>query len=566
MTWGKRRAIVITVVVLFFAAIIWAALRPRKLLLGKSVLVMDVNGDIEDQAPLSALGALTGSTPTVLHDYVNALDSARSDSRITGLVVRIGPLSGGWAKIEELRQHLLEFRTSGKPNVCYLGYDGVGNPEYYLASACSQVWLVPTNPLSITGMMAQALFLRGTLDKLKVVPEVYHIAEFKTAYNTYTEKKFTPAHREEVEGVLNGVFNQYLTDTAEARGIDRSKFQSLVASGPFSGSEAVRDGLVDRLAYWDQVQGYFRERGGWNPVSLSDYENYERVPGRSGGPRIAVVYATGEIASGDSGTSPTSGTVMGGDTIAAALRSARKDDGVRAIVLRVDSGGGSVVASEVIRREVELAETRKPVVVSMADLAASGGYWISAPAAKIVAEPDTETGSIGVLAGKMNLAGLYSLLGLSTDSVATSDNATLFSDQQNFTPAQAAYIQKSLQETYQTFTQTVAADRHMSVEAIDQIAKGRVWTGTQAKQLGLVDYLGGLDRAIAVAKQLANIPAREPVSIERLPRQKSLFEQLLQLEENQLSGRTPSLEGVLQHVVGRMAPVQARVPYVLHIR
>jgi protease-4 len=562
MTWGKRRAIIITVVVLFLAAIVWAALRPRHLM-GKSVLVMDVNGDIEDQAPLNPLAILRGNQASVLQDYIDALDAARTDPHITGLVVRIGPLGGGWAKIEELRAHVLAFRSSGKPNICYLGYDGIGNPEYYLASACSKVWLVPTNPVSITGMMAQALFLRGTLDKLKVVPEVYHIAEFKTAYNTYTEKKFTPAHREEVESVLDGVFNQYVTDAAEARQMNRSKFQSLVASGPFSGSEAVRDGLVDRLAYWDQVQEYFKKRGGWNPVSL---DRYHGLLSGSSGPRIAVVYATGEIVSGDSGTSPTSGTVMGGDTVAAALRRARKDNGVRAIVLRVDSGGGSVVASEVIRREVELAEARKPVVVSMADLAASGGYWISAPAAKIVAEPDTETGSIGVLAGKMNLAGLYSLLGLSTDYVATSDNATLFSDQQNFTPAQQAYIQKTLQETYQTFTQTVAADRHMSVDAVDKIAKGRVWTGAEAKQLGLVDYLGGLDRAIAVAKQLAHIPARQSVNIERLPRQKGLLDQLLQLEEDQISGRAPSLADVLQRIVGTMAPVQARVPYVLRIR
>jgi protease-4 len=562
MTWAKRRAIVIIFVVLFFAVIIWAAVRPHHLM-GKSVLVMDVNGSIQDQNPLSAFAAFFSNGPSVLQDYIDAVDSARTDPRITGIVVRIGALSGGWAKIEELRAHLLAFRNSGKPNICYLGYDGIGNPEYYLASACSQVWLVPTDPVSITGMMAQALFLRGTLDKLKVVPEVYHIAEFKTAYNTYTEKKFTPAHHEEVESVLTGVYDQYVTDTAEARQMDRSKFAALLANGPFSGSEAVRNGLVDRLAYWDQVQAYFRDHGGWNPVSFDRYHNSLRS---SSGPRIAVVYATGEIVSGDSGTSPTSGTVMGGDTIAAALRNARKDNGVRAIVLRVDSGGGSVVASEVIRREVELAEQSKPVVVSMADLAASGGYWISVPAAKIVAEPDTETGSIGVLAGKMNLAGLYSLLGLSTDFVATSENATLFSDQQNFTPAQQAYIQKTLQETYDTFTRTVAADRHTSVEAIEKIARGRVWTGTQAKRLGLVDYLGGLDRAISVAKQLADIPENQSVSIVRLPRQKSVFDELLQLEDNQMSGRTPSLEDALRQIVGTMAPVQARVPYVLHIR
>ncbi|MDE3169007.1 MAG: signal peptide peptidase SppA [Acidobacteriota bacterium] len=562
MTWAKRRAIIVTVVILFFAAIIWAALGPRELM-GKSVLVMDVNGDIEDQAPLNPFALVTGNRPSVLQDYIGAIDSARTDPRITGLVVRIGDLGGGWAKIEELRSHLLAFRASRKPNICYLGYDGIGNPEYYLASACSQVWLVPTNSVSITGMMAQALFLRGSLDKLKVVPEVYHIAEFKTAYNTYTEKKFTPAHREEVESVLGGVFNQYVTETAAARRIDRAKFQALVATGPFSGREAVHNELIDRLAYWDQVQDYFKERGGWNPITLERYGNLLR---RSSGPRIAVVYATGEIASGDSGSSPTSGTIMGGDTIAAALRSARQDKGVRAIVLRVDSGGGSVVASEVIRREVELAEAQKPVVVSMADLAASGGYWISVPAAKIVAEPDTETGSIGVLAGKMNIAGLYSLLGLSTDYVATSENATLFSEQQNFTPAQQAYIQKTLQETYDTFTRTVAADRHLSVEAVDKIAKGRVWTGEQAKQLGLVDYLGGLDRAIAVAKELANIPERQSVSIQRLPRQKSLLDQLLQWEEDQISGRTPSLAAALQQILGTMEPVQARVPYVLHIR
>jgi protease-4 len=563
MTWGKRRAIIIIFVVLFFAAIIWAVLRPRHLV-GKSVLVMDVNGSIEDQAPPSVLATLSGSGPTALHTYTDALDAARTDPHISGLVVRIGPLGGGWAKVEELRQHLLDFQKSGKPNICYLGYDGIGNPEYYLASACSQVWLVPTDPVSITGMMAQALFLRGTLDKLKIVPEVYHIAEFKTAYNTYTEKKFTPAHREEVESVLTGVYDQYVTDAAASRHMDRAKFKSLVAGGPFNGSEAVREGLVDRLAYWDQVQSYFKGRpGGWRPISL---DRYSSLMSRPSGPTIAVVYATGEIASGDSGTSPTSGVIMGGDTIAAALRRARENNNVRAIVLRVDSGGGSVVASEVIRREVQLAEDKKPVVVSMSDLAASGGYWISVPAAKIVAEPDTETGSIGVLAGKMNLSGLYHMLGLSVDYVATSDNATLFSNQQNFTPAQQAYIQKSLQETYQRFTQTVAADRHMSVEAIDKIAKGRVWTGTQAKELGLVDYLGGLDRAIAVAKQLANIPGRQSVSILRLPRKKSLLEQLLNLEENQMSGRTPSLASVLQRIVGNMALVQARVPYVLHIR
>jgi protease-4 len=256
---------------------------------------------------------------------------------------------------------------------------------------------------------------------------------------------------------------------------------------------------------------------------------------------------------------------MGGDSVAADIRRARTDHSIRAIVLRVDSGGGSVVGSEVIRREVELAVASKPVVVSMSDVAASGGYWIAAPANKIVADPNTITGSIGVLIGKLNVSGLYNLLGISTDYVATSDNATLFSSQQNFTPAQREYIQRFLKETYSEFTKGVASGRKMSVEAVDKIGKGRVWSGTQAKELGLVDELGGLDRAVEVAKELAHIPASASVRIVRFPEDKTFWEELLERQNDQLNeGR--SLDEVLRRIVGMMEPVQARIPFELHIR
>jgi protease-4 len=283
-----------------------------------------------------------------------------------------------------------------------------------------------------------------------------------------------------------------------------------------------------------------------------------------GGPNVAVVHATGLIVSGDSQNSPTGGFVMGGDSVAADIRAAREDSSVKAIVLRVDSGGGSVVGSEVIRREVELADAVKPVVVSMSDVAASGGYWIATPARKIVADPNTITGSIGVLIGKFNISGLYGLLGLSTDSVMTSDNATLFSDQQNFTPAQRDWIEKSLQETYAEFTQGVARGRHMSIEAVDKIAKGRVWSGTQAKELGLVDELGGIDRAIEVAKQLARIPARESVHIVRFPQEKTFWELLFERERNM--SESASIAAELRHIVAAAGTVQARTAYDLRIR
>lgn len=563
MSWAKRRAIIISAIGVVVILIVWAALRPSHVSLQRSVLIIDAQGAIDEQHSSDILSALSGRSTPVLHDYLDGIDAARRDPRITGLVVRVGPLDTGWAKLEEIRSHLIAFQSSGKPSICYLGYDGVENPEYYLASACEQVWLVPSAPVSIHGMMAEATFFRGALDKLKIVPEYYHIAEYKTAGNEFTEKKFTPAHREEVVSLLRSIYDQYVTDTSKARHMSTGEFDALVKSGPFLSSEAAKNGLVDRLAYWDQVQSYFRNRpGGWNEIPLSRYRTM--LPGVSGR-QIAIVHVTGLIASGGSGDSPTEGEVSGGDSVADALRAARRDSGVHAIVLRVDSGGGSVVASEVIRREVQLANSIKPVVVSMSDTAASGGYWISAPASNIVADPDTITGSIGVLIGKFNLAGLYSMLGVSTDSVATSDNATLFSDEQNFSPGQREYIQRSLNETYADFTKGVAQGRRMPVEAVEKIAKGRVWSGVQAKQLGLVDELGGLDRAVEVAKQLARIPASESVQLVQYPAEKSLWQLLLDRDWDQ-SSRALSLKQQLEKIVSVMQPVQARVPFDLRIR
>ena len=564
MTWGKRRAIVIGVLILFFILLMWAVSKPAAIRMPTNgVLIINASGEIAEQQEPDIFSALNGTRPLVLHDYLDAMDTAATDSHVTGLVVRIGPLETGWAKLEEMRNHLLSFRKSGKPSVCYLGYDGIQNPEYYLASACQQIWLVPTAPVSIRGMMAEALFLRGTLDKLHVVPEFYHIAEFKTAGNIFTEKKFTPAHREEVEGLLRSIYNQYLDDASKGRGMERAQFEALVNKGPFASSDAVTNKIVDRLGYWDQVQDYFKGRDRkWSPISLNQYRDSVKNEGSS---TIAVVHASGLIVSGDSGSTPGGGSVMGGDSVARDIRSARQNSNIKAIVLRVDSGGGSVVGSEVIRREVELANAVKPVVVSMSDVAASGGYWIAAPARKIVADRNTITGSIGVLIGKMNVSGLYSLLGMSTDSVATSDNASLFSAQQNFTPTQREYIQKSLDQTYADFTKGVAAGRKMTVEAVDKIGKGRVWSGSQGKALGLVDELGGLDRAVEVAKELANIPAGEAVRLVRYPEERSFFQQLLQREKDTMN-ESQSLESMLRHIVSQMEPVQARVPYELHIR
>src|SRR6202041_1592421 len=288
MTWGQRRAIIIIVLAVFLVILSFAAMKPSRLSLpSNAVLVINATGQIEEQRSPDLFSAFSGFTTPVLHDYVDAIDAAAKDSHIAGLVVRIAPLETGWGKLEEIRAHLLRFRKSGKPSICYLGYDGVGNPEYFLASACQQVWLVPTAPVSIRGMMAEALFLRGTLDKLKIVPEFYHIAEFKTAGNTFTEKKFTPAHREEVEGLLHSIYNQYLDDASAGRGMERGQFEALVNRGPFASNDAVTNKVVDRLGYWDQVQDYFKKREGkWSPITLGVYRAQVKNDGTT---RIAVI-------------------------------------------------------------------------------------------------------------------------------------------------------------------------------------------------------------------------------------------------------------------------------------
>ncbi len=260
MTWGKRRAIVIGLLIVALIVLVWAASKPAAIRIPTNgVLVINASGEIEEQKAPDFFSALNGTTPIVLHDYLDAIDTAATDSHITGLVVRVGPLETGWAKLEEIRTHLLNFRKSGKPSICYLGYDGIQNPEYYLASACKEIWLVPTAPVSIRGMMAEALFLRGTLDKLKIVPEFYHIAEFKTGdEHVHREEIHAGAPRRSRRPAAQHLRPVSRRCVVEARGMDRAQFEALLNRGPFASSDAVTNKIVDRLGYWDQVQDYFK--------------------------------------------------------------------------------------------------------------------------------------------------------------------------------------------------------------------------------------------------------------------------------------------------------------------
>lgn len=493
-----------------------------------TVLTLRLEGDILEQPGRHPfLEAITGY-PLTLTEIIEGLDRARTDPRISGLEIRVGETTMNMAKLQEVREKIREFNHSGKFSVAFMEF--ATNRSYYLASSCRTVFLLPTSVLFVRGMMASSTFYRGTLEKLGVYPDLYHIGDYKNATNIYTEKKYTAAHREASRTLLLDWYQEFLYGVAEARNLDSHAVESVMARGPLTSRQALEARLVDGVSYSDQEHDWTLGKNGGRENSLSLRE-YLRRTERVGGPKLAVIYATGVIVPGRSGYDPFGESLMGSDTIAEQFRRAREDSSIRAVVLRVDSPGGASFASEVIRRETELTRHAKPVVVSMSDVAASGGYWIAASADKIVAEPGTITGSIGVITGKFNLRGLFEKLGVSVDYVPTTENSTFDWPYQNFTPTQRETLQGLMRDTYGEFLRLVAEGRHMKVEAVDRIAQGRVWTGERAKKLGLVDELGGLDAAIALAKELAKIPAREPVTLVTLPPPKSLWETISEMSE-----------------------------------
>lgn len=528
-----------------------------------STLVLELGGPIEEQRPGGALAEITGPPILVMHKVLDSIRTAKSDARIAGLVLRITPLEAGWAKTEEIREQIVDFRKSGKPALCFLQADIVGNREYFLASGCDQVWMIPSANLGTAGMMAQATFFKGTFEKLGIEPNMYGIAEYKNYRDQFTQKKFTPAHREATESLLRSIYEHYVAEAAKSRKMEAPAFATLLEEGPYLAKEGVEKKLIDRLAYWDEVQRYVGEKqGNWRPVTLHRYQ--KEIPAE-GFDRIAVVRATGAIVMGGSGFDTWQGFIMGADSVAADLRRARQDDSVKAIVLRVDSGGGSSAASELIRREVQLAREAKPVVVSMSDAAASGGYWIAMSATKIVAVPTTVTGSIGVVFGKFNISGLYNLLGLSTDHVVTSPNATILYEQQNFTPEQRELVNKFMQEIYKEFTHGVAEGRRMKVEDVEKIARGRVWSGAQARQLKLVDEFGGMGKAIQVARDLAKIDPDRKVRVEYFPEEKSLWEEIAE-RANGGNIKAAALVRQVRQAMKLRDGIEVRLPFELEIR
>jgi protease-4 len=468
---------------------------------------------------------------TDLRSLVETLRMAKRDSRIGSVLLLPTRLElPYWGKVQELRDAVLDFRKSGKPVVAFLEYGD--DREYYLASAADRVFLLPTSPLDLTGIASYEVFLRGTLDKIGAYPDFLHIGDYKTAPNQLTEKSLTPAHREMVESLNRDMYEQLLQGIATARKKTEAQVRTLLDQGPFPPEEALRVGLVDDLAYLDQLDDRvpaLKPAGG--DAERVEGADYRRISPRSIGirsrSRVAVLYAVGMITSGKSRFDPTNGPIVGSDTMTEQIRRIRDDDSIKAIVLRIDSPGGSSVASDVIWRELMITRDQKPsrpLITSMSDLAASGGYYIALPGQVIVAQPATLTGSIGIFAGKIVLGGTMGKLGVTSETVQFGKNADIYSPFARFSAEQRVRVQEFMQGFYDTFVEKVAESRHTTPERIDAVAQGRVWTGQQARQQGLVDALGGLDIAVAIAKERAKIPADEDVELVTYPPRRSFYE------------------------------------------
>jgi protease IV len=495
---------------------------------GPTVLVWRVDGPLIEQAvePSFPFG---GPDVDSMAKLYAAFRAAREDKNVEGLAVYIQDAHFGLAKAQELRRQFGALRRAGKFVECYLeaaGEGGNGTLAYFLASACDKIHLAPAADVNLLGLYAEGVFFKGTLDKLKIEPDFDHVGRYKSAAETFTEKQFSPSAAEALNEVLDESFGQIVAGIAEGRRLPAAAVRRLIDGGPYSAPEALAGGLIDGLAYPDEFRKRVEKRAGGKPqlVAIEDYEPGSGLAAK----RVAVVFALGVIARGEGGTPPFGGeVVLGSDGIAKVLRDLADDGSVSAVVLRIDSPGGSALASDLILREVELLQRKKPVVVSMSDVAASGGYYIAAKARKIVAEPATLTGSIGVVGGKFVTRGLEEeVLGITREPLKRGANADFYTSYAPYSPEQQARVHRLMERVYSLFVGHVAAGRRMSRQGVEAIAEGRVWTGQRARQLGLVDELGGLDRAIELAREAAGIARGERLRLDYYPERPSWIELL----------------------------------------
>ena len=543
-----------------------------------SILQLKLNEEIADRSSSNPFNNFdfssfkTSKSPG-LNEILQNIKKAKTDDNIKGIFLDLGTIPSGIATMEEIRNALLDFKSSKKFIVSYS--EEYTQKAYYIASVSDKVYLYPEGALDFKGLNGEVMFFKGLLDKLDVDVQILRHGKFKSAVEPFVLDKMSEPNKEQTLKYISGIWNQMLEGISESRKMSVFQLNGIADSFKIQkAQDAVTYKLVDKLMYKDELLAEFRNLlgiGKNDKINSISLQKYVSVPDKTKKihktkDKIAVIYALGEIVSGK-GDDET----IGSDRISEAIRKARLDSTVKAIVLRVNSPGGSALASDVIWREVTLSKKTKPVVVSMGDLAASGGYYIACAATRIVADPTTLTGSIGVFGLIPNLKGLYNnKLGVSFDNVKTNNYADIGSTYRPLTNSEENIYQTSVENIYETFITHVAEGRGMTKEKVDSIGQGRVWSGVDALEIGLIDEFGGLEKSIEIAAKLAKI---EEYKIQSLPAQKDPFTQIME----ELSGESTD-QTILKNKLGELYEfynyiqyvkntkgVQARIPYTIKI-
>ncbi len=501
------------------------------------LLELDLTRGVLETPPASPVAAFRARHLPTLRELVAALRKGARDDAVAGVVAHLGGQRLSLAQVQDLREAVADFRTSGKPAVAWtesFGEGGSGTVAYYLATAFDEIWVQPSGDIGITGVSVQAVFIRGALDKAGVIPQLGKRREYKTAADTFTEKEMTAPAREMASRLAESAYEQIVEGIAVRRRLDTARVRELVDSAPLHAQAGLDAGLVDSLGYRSNVYDELQKQLGYDsrllaeryirrgPRTLQDVRKTLPWPQK---PLVAVVRVSGGITVGRNSSSPFGGPGSGSDTVGAALRAVGENDKVKAVVLRVDSPGGSYVASDAIRNEVlRLRSTGRPVIASMGSVAASGGYFVAMPADVIVAQPGTITGSIGVLTGKGVVRDALARIGISQEAVSEGTNARMYSAQEEFTDDQWARLEETLDRIYKDFVAKAAQDRGLPEEQLEALARGRVWTGADAHARKLVDELGGFQHALTLACNRAGLD-RDEIGLASVPH-RNLLDQL----------------------------------------
>jgi protease-4 len=528
---------VLTAVILFFLAVrVAASFGERPVTIAdRSTLIFKLEDDVPEKAapeiPIPFFEEQ--SSPTVLQVW-ETFRKAAADSRIKAVIFEPRGLSVGWARLQEIRQDIINFKKSGKPIVTFLR--GPGAREYYLASVTDQIFMLPDETLDLKGLRVEAVYLKNTLDKVGVKMDVVHAGKYKDAGDVFTQTGMTPETREVLNDILDQYYGSLVNGIAEGRRKQPDEVRGIIDQGPFLGKEAKANGLIDVLGYEDQVNQYIGKKLNQTDLNRVSSKSYLKIPASSlrltGTRKIALVVGDGEITRGSGANSFNEDQGITASGLTRVLKQVQNDASISGVILRVNSPGGDGVASDEILDQAKDLSKKKPLVISMSDLAASGGYFISMTGDPIVAYPNTLTGSIGVIFAKPNLHGLYDKIGLNKQVLIRGHYAALDSDYEPLTGDALQKLREQIDEFYRVFVSRVADGRKRSFDQIEPLAQGRVWLGEQASKNGLVDQLGGIDRAIETVKKRAHIPADENVSIVTYPARRSVLDVLMSRTED----------------------------------